>query len=135
MLFLTENYFLKGSPREAEYFARQAADFAEQLNAPAVASRALARQGEIQLYMARPQDAHINLTRAADLLQSMPGLDAADIFRLKVEYNLRTKGEVPIEPFDKTLTMLDELDNAFRQFDYLAFGFVVYFSLSFHDID
>jgi len=135
MLFLTESYFLKGSPREAEYFARQAADFAEQLNAPAVVSRALARQGEIQLYMARPEDAHINLTKAADLLQSMPGLDAADIFRLKVEYNLRTKGEVPIEPFDETLTMLDELNNAFRQFDHLAFGFVVYFASSFYNID
>lgn len=131
MLFLTEVYFSKGSPREAEYFARQIADLAENLNSPAMVSRAVAKLSEIQLYMARLQDARINLTRAGKLLQGMPGLDAVDIFRLKVEYSIRTKEEEPIEPFDKTLEMLEELDNAFRHFDHLAFGYMVPFLQSF----
>jgi separase len=55
---LSEIYFLRGSPREAEYFARQAAELADQLNAPAMASRALAKLGEVQLHMGCFEDAH-----------------------------------------------------------------------------
>ena len=43
------------------YFARQAAEFAEQLNAPAMASRAFAKQGEIQIHMGHLPDAHSSL--------------------------------------------------------------------------
>jgi len=127
IFFLTEIYFLKGSPREADYFARQAAELAEQLNAPAMASRAYAKQGEIQMHMGRLQDAHLSMMKAANLLQDMPGLDAADIRRLRVEYNMRVvEGDDPTELIEETMEMVEELDNAFRQFDYLAFGFVIH---------
>jgi separase len=127
LLFSSVIYFLRGSAREAEYFACQAAELAEQLNAPAMASRALARLGEIQLHMARLDDAHSSLTRAADFLQGMPGLDAADIHRLKVEYRMKTsEGDGPMELFEETVRMFEELDNAFQRFDYVAFGCVIH---------
>jgi separase len=74
--------------------------------------------------MARLEDAHSNLTRAADLLQGMPGLDAADIRRLKVEYRMKTsEDDVSTDLFEETVRMLEELDNAFQQFDCVAFGY------------
>lgn len=118
-------YFLRGSAREAEYFACQAAELAGQLNAPAIRSRALARLGEVQLHMARLDDAHSSITTAADLLQGMRGLDAVDVRRLTVEYRMRTSEEdEPMELFEETIGMLEELDNAFQQFDSVAFGCV-----------
>ena len=126
LFFLSETYFLRGSPREAEYFARQAAELAEQLNAPAMMSRALAKLGEVQLHMGRFEDAHSSLTRAADRLQGMPGLDAADICRLQMEYRMKTlEDDEPTGLFEETVGMLEDLDDAFQQFDSVAFGFVV----------
>jgi separase len=126
LFFLSETYFLRGSPREAEYFARQAAELAEQLNAPAMASRAVAKLGEVQLHMGRFEDAHSSLTKAGDGLQGMPGLDAADIRRLKMEYRMRTsEGDETTDLFEETMRMFEDLDNAFQQFDSVAFGYVV----------
>ncbi|ETW77792.1 hypothetical protein HETIRDRAFT_245334, partial [Heterobasidion irregulare TC 32-1] len=51
LLALTQAYFSRGSAREAEYFSQQAQDLAYSLNAPAMVSRALAKKGEIQLYL------------------------------------------------------------------------------------
>ncbi|CAA7261156.1 unnamed protein product [Cyclocybe aegerita] len=127
MFSLTQAYFYRGSPREAEYFAKQAANLAGQLNTPAMVSRALARQGELQLHMGNLEDARVNLTKATELLCDMPGIDTADIRRLKVEYNIRTateedEDEDPQQLFNETVQMLEELDVVFRQFDNTAFG-------------
>lgn len=130
LFFLSEIYFLRGSPREAEYFARKSAELADQLNAPAMASRAFARLGEVQLHMIRFEDADLSLTKAADLSQGMPGLDAVDIRRLKMEYRMKTlDGDEPTVLFEETVRMLEELDDAFQQFDYVAFGYVREISL------
>jgi len=123
LFFLSELYFLRGSPRDAEYFACQAAELAEQLNAPAMASRALARLGDVQLHMGRLKDAHSSLTRAGDLLQDMPGLDAADIRRLKMEYGLRTSEDhEPTEIFEETVKMFEELEMRFNNLIPLRLG-------------
>ncbi|KAF8155999.1 cysteine peptidase C50 [Crassisporium funariophilum] len=120
---LSQAYQLRGSAREAEYFAQQAADLADQLNAPAMISRALAKKGEIQLQMGHIEDAHEALARAEGLLQEMPGVDTADLRRLKADYHERVAEEEHAQDmFDETVTMLEELDAAFRQFDNLAFG-------------
>jgi separase len=84
MFFLSEIYFLRRSPKEAEYSAHEAVELAEQMNAPAMASRALAHLGKVQLHMGHLEDTHSSLTRAADLLQGIPGLDAVVIHRLNV---------------------------------------------------
>ncbi|KDR77139.1 hypothetical protein GALMADRAFT_66375 [Galerina marginata CBS 339.88] len=123
MFALTQAYYLRGSAREAEYFARQAADLAEQLNAPGLASRALAMQGEVQLHMGQLEAAQANLTKAAALLGGISGLEKVDIHRLNAECKSQTAGEEEVhQMFDESVTMLEELDKAFRQFDHLAFG-------------
>lgn len=129
MLSLAQTYYLRGSAREAEYFARQAADLAEQLNAAAMWGRALAKQGEIQLHMGRTEDAQVNLTKAAELLSDEQGIDMAEIRRLFVELNSRTadtetEEENTQQVLEETISILEALDTAFRQFDNLAFGYV-----------
>lgn len=84
---LSRAYFIRGSPRESEYFAQQAQDLAESLNAPAMISRALARKAEIQIQQRKFEDSSLNLAQAADLLKSAVGVDAADISRLRGDYN------------------------------------------------
>ena len=121
---LSRVYHLGGSAREAEYFAQQAADIAEELNLPAMFSRALAKKGEVQLQMGKLEEAHTNLVKAEELLRGMPGIDTADVHRLKVDYQQRTtKQESGEVEFARTVTMLEELDAAFRQFDNFAFGY------------
>ncbi|KAF8878488.1 peptidase family C50-domain-containing protein [Gymnopilus junonius] len=123
MFALTQAYFLRGSAREAEYFARQAAELAQQLNAPGMASHALARQGEVQLHMGLLEDAQASLVKAAELLKDVPGIEAIDVNRLKAECEARNLEEQDVhQMFDETVAMLEELDAAFRQFDNLAFG-------------
>ena len=125
---LSRVYHLGGSAREAEYFAQQAADIAEELNLPAMVSRALAKKGEVQLQMGKLEEAHTNLTRAEELLRGMPGIDTADVRRLKVDYQQRTTQEENGElEFAGTVTMLEELDADFRQFDNFAFGYELFF--------
>jgi separase len=120
---LSRVYHLGGSAREAEYFAQQAADVAEELNLPAMVSRALAKKGEVQLQMGKLEEAHANLARAEELLRGMPGIDTADVQRLKADYQQRTtQQEYGEQEFAGTVTMLEELDAAFRQFDNFAFG-------------
>ena len=121
---LSRVYHLGGSAREAEYFAQQAADIAEELNLPAMVSRALAKKGEVQLQMGKLDEAHTNLARAEELLRGMPGIDTADVWRLKIDYQQRTTQQENGElEFAGTVTMLEELDAAFRQFDNFAFGY------------
>ena len=126
---LSRVYHLGGSAREAEYFAQQAADIAEELNLPAMVSRALAKKGEVQLQMGKLDEAHGNLVRAEELLCGMPGIDTADVRRLKADYQQRTttQQENVEQEFAETVTMLEELDAAFRQFDNFAFGYGFFF--------
>jgi separase len=124
---LSRVYHLGGSAREAEYFAQQAADIAEELNLPAMVSRALAKKGEVQLQMGKLEEAHANLVRAEELLRGMPGIDTADVRRLKVDYQQRTTRQENGElEFAGTVAMLEELDAAFRQFDNFAFGYELF---------
>ena len=125
---LSRVHHLGGSAREAEYFAQQAADIAEELNLPAMVSRALAKKGEVQLQMGKLEEAHTNLIRAEELLCGMPGIDTAEVRRLKVDYQQRTTKEENGElEFAGTVAMLEELDAAFRQFDNFAFGYDLFF--------
>lgn len=134
MLSLAQTYFLRGSGREAEYFARQAAELAEQLNAPAMRSRALAKHAKIQLHMGLMDDAQANLTKAAELVSDHPNIDAAEIRSIFVDLKTRlTEQEVDDDSqrlLDETVSILEELDGAFRQFDNLIFGCVCLMFLS-----
>jgi len=87
LLTLTHVYFTRGSCREAEYFAQQTQDFAESVNAPTMVTRALMRKGGIQLYQRQLDAGRDSLAKAAELLQDLPGVDAADMRRLNGDWN------------------------------------------------
>ncbi|KAJ7172324.1 cysteine peptidase C50 [Mycena filopes] len=112
---LCEAYFTRGSAREAEYFAQQAYDLAQSLNAPAMAGRALARKGELQLHQRQLQEAHETLMQAAELLQKLPGKDTADIQRLCGDYNqLSAQDKDAQQLYEEATRILEELDQTFR---------------------
>ena len=128
MLSLAQTHFLRGSGREAEYVARQAAELAEQLNAPAMRSHALTEEGKIQLHMGLMDDAQTNLSKAAKLVSDHPSIDAAEIRFVFVELKTRMSEQETEDDsqrlLDETAPILGELDEASRQFDNLTSGCV-----------
>ncbi|KAJ7273284.1 cysteine peptidase C50 [Mycena rebaudengoi] len=115
---LCEAYFTRGSAREAEYFAQQAHDLAQSLNAPAMAGRALARKGELQLHQGHLKEGHDTLLQAATMLHNLPGKDAADIQRLCGDYNQRNSQDKDAQQlYEDATSMLEELDQRFGVFD------------------
>ncbi|KAM6503193.1 cysteine peptidase C50 [Amanita muscaria] len=120
---LSQIYFFRGSAKEAEYFAQQAHDLSHSLNAPALESRALAKKGEILLQLGKLEGAHDCLAKASEILANIPGIDSADVFRLRGDHSQRAaKHEDAQQMYVETTTMLEELDNAFKLFDGLALG-------------
>ena len=120
---LCQAYFARGSPREADYFAQQAQDLAESLNAPAMVSRALTRKGEIQLHQGQLDGGYVSLMRAAELLEDMPGPDAADIRRLRGYYSqLKAMHGDAHELYEGAARMLEELEKLFSGLDGLPSG-------------
>ncbi|KAJ7097786.1 cysteine peptidase C50 [Mycena belliarum] len=115
---LCEAYSTRGSAREAEYFAQQAHDLAQSLNAPAMAGRALAKKGELQLHQRLLKEAHDTFMQATQLLQNLPGEDTADIQRLCGEYNqLSSQDKDAHQLYEEATKMLEELDQTFGVFD------------------
>lgn len=123
---LCEAYFTRGSAREAEYFAQQAYELAQSLNAPSMAGRALAKKGELQLHQRHLPEAHATLMQAAALLQNLPGKDTADIQRLCGDYNQLSSQEKDAQQlYEEATRMLEELDQTFGIFDAIPSTFVV----------
>lgn len=118
LLTLTQAYFTRGSSREAEYFAQQALDLAESVNAPAMAARALMRKGEIQLCQRQLDAGRDSLSRATELLQDLPGVDAADMRRLKGYWNcLNEKDHDARGLYEEASAMLAGLETMLASFD------------------
>jgi separase len=111
-------YLVRGSPREAEYFIQQAQDVAQSYNAQAMVSRALSRKGEIQLHQGLLEVGYNSIIQAAELLQDTLGVDAADIERLRGDYNhLSEKEDDAGDLYLKATAILEELDKVFTSFD------------------
>ncbi|KAF8623369.1 hypothetical protein AX17_007447 [Amanita inopinata Kibby_2008] len=120
---LSQTYLLRGSAREAEYFAQQAHDLSESLNAPSLVSRSLAKKGEILLQLGKLEEAHECLAKASEILTDITGIDSADIYRLRGDHSQRTaRPKDAQQMYVETTAMLEELDNAFKQFDGFALG-------------
>ena len=125
---LCQAYLFRGSAKEAEYFAQQAHDVSQSLNAPALLSRALAKKGEILLQLGKLEEAHECLEKASEILANIPGIDSADICRLRGDHSQRTANhEDAQQMYVETTTILEQLDTAFRNFDGLALGYVMLF--------
>ena len=122
---LVNAYLVRGSPREAEYFARQALGLAEVLGAPAMASRAHARLGEIQLHLGQLEDSHASLATAARLVANVTGPEAAEIQHLRAEYSRRSADDKGAQQlYEEAMTMLQDLDNTFVAMDGAHIGCV-----------
>ncbi|KAG1775528.1 peptidase family C50-domain-containing protein [Suillus placidus] len=118
LLTLTHAYFTRGSSREAEYFAQQTQDLAESVNAPTMVARALMRKGEIQLYQRQLGAGRDSLAKAAELLQDLPGVDAADMRRLNGDWNrLNKQVQDAKDLYEEASAMLWELDGMLASFD------------------
>ncbi|KAF7984668.1 hypothetical protein HWV62_12932 [Athelia sp. TMB] len=123
---LSHAFFARGSPRESEYFAQQAQDLAESINAPAMVSRALAKKGEIQLHQGLLDDGYRSLMGAAELLEGMPGADAANIRRLRGYYSqLKAMHGDARELYESAMLMLEELETLFASLDGLPIGYAI----------
>lgn len=115
---LAQAYFVRGSAREAEYFAQQAQDLAEAMNTPAMVSRALARKGEIYLHLGRLDEGYQCLVKAADLVSGLSALDAADIRRLHGDYSLKNlKSQDAQQLYEEAMNILEELQKSFSALD------------------
>ena len=122
---LCQAYLFRGSAKEAEYFAQQAHDLSQSINAPALLSRALAKKGEILLNLGKLEEAHECLANASDILSNIPGVDSADVYRLRGDHSQRAANDEDAKQmYIETTTMLEEMDTVFRQFDGLALGYV-----------
>lgn len=122
---LSYAFFVRGSPRESEYFAQQAQDLAESINAPAMVSRALMKKGEIQLHQGLLDDGYRTLMGAAELLETIPGTDAANISRLRGYYSqLKAMKTDARESYESAMALLEELGASFVGLDSLPFGYV-----------
>lgn len=122
---ISQAYLIRGSPREAEYFAQQAQNLAESLNAPSMVSRALAKKGEIQLHQGLLDGSFESLMKASELLQNSLGFDSAHVRRLRGVYNERTSQHANAqELYEETIDIIEKFDRAFNVFENLAFGCV-----------
>lgn len=126
---LAHAYHLRGSPREALYFIQQVLDLAESTRAPAIVARACILRGEVLLGQGALREGREALGRAACLLGSVSGIDAADAQRLKGDYEmLCEEGQIgveeregeqgdPREHYERAWRMLDELERKIISFD------------------
>lgn len=118
LFILCDVYFARGSAREAEYFAQQAHDFAESLNALAMVGRALARKGEVRLHQRLLTEGKDFIMHAAEMLPDVHNADSADVRRLKGDYSqLCAEHTHAQELYTEARGMLEELDKHFGTFD------------------
>ncbi|KAG2125363.1 uncharacterized protein EDB93DRAFT_1281358 [Suillus bovinus] len=111
LLTLTHAYFTLGSSREVEYLSKQTQDLAESINAPTMVARALMRMGEIQLYQRQLDAGKDCLVEAAELLQDLPGVDAADMRGLNGDWNrLNEQTQDARDLYEVACAMLGELE-------------------------
>jgi separase len=125
---LAQAYFARGSAREAAYFAQQAQDLAESIQTPAMVSRALARKGEIYLYLGQLDEGYQCIVQAADLVSGMSATDAADIRRLHGDYSRRNLNNQDAKHlYGQAMTMLEELQKLFIALDGVSPASVISF--------
>ncbi|KAF9003465.1 hypothetical protein BDZ89DRAFT_1095795 [Hymenopellis radicata] len=107
---LCQAYTLRGSVREAQFFAQQAEELAIALNAPAMAARALTRKPS--------SNSSRSLGHALRLLQEVTGVEIIEIHRLRGQYDEEDADDI----YDVAEGILQQLEQTFGVFDGLAFG-------------
>ncbi|EIN08169.1 hypothetical protein PUNSTDRAFT_102931 [Punctularia strigosozonata HHB-11173 SS5] len=121
MFSVSRMYLVRGSAREAQYFAQQTEELAMSLSAYAMIARALAGQAEIQLHLRQLEDAKNLISRAAAMVEDLPGIEAADIYRLHGDYNrLSARREDAHKLYTEATATLDGLAMSFSVIDALV---------------
>ncbi|KAK0203498.1 cysteine peptidase C50 [Desarmillaria ectypa] len=115
---LCDGYATQGSAREAEFFAQQAEDLAQSLNAPAMIARALIRKAELQLHQEKLEEGRESLATALQLMCDDTGIDLADIHRLRGQFS---QDDADTD-YQVAAQILEQFDKTFGLFDGLAFG-------------
>ncbi|KAK0494593.1 cysteine peptidase C50 [Armillaria luteobubalina] len=115
---LCDGYAMQGSAREAEFFAQQAEDLAQSLNAPAMMARALIRKAELQLHQGKLEEGQESLTTALQLICDDSSVDLADIHRLHGQFSEDNADA----DYQLAAEILEQLDKTFGLFDGVAFG-------------
>ena len=118
MFALCQAYKERGSVREAEYFAQEAKELAEALNAPIMIGRALGQKAELQLHQGLLEEGSLTVSKALAIQQNLPGVDAAEMMRLQAEYSEQIAcHEDAHQSYALSSSMLDELNQSFNDFD------------------
>lgn len=130
---LSHAYLERGSPREAQYFAEQAKDLAESLNAPAGICRALVKNGEVQLFQGLLVEGSAQLEEIEQWVNtSVDGdvlADLADLYRLKGDLEQRSSMLVDAQKhYSDGMMVIERVDQDFGSLDGVEFG---YFSASY----
>lgn len=123
---LAQAYLTRGSAKESEFFIAQAFDLAKALNAPAMLSRALAKQGEVQVRLGQMKDGYEKLVEAGEILKNIPTIDSVEVVRLTAECRERMgEGDASVL-FGRSIDLLREIDTAFEKYEgieYVLCGF------------
>lgn len=136
ILFLLSRVYLeRGSPREAQYFAEQAKDLAEALNAPAGMCMALMKNGEVKLCQGLLAEGSEQLeeiekwvnTCADGYLHS----NLADLYRLQGD--LEQRGSMLTDAqkhYRDAIAVIEGVDRDFDSLDGVEFGYCCNFYLN-----
>ncbi|KAK1232899.1 separin protein [Marasmius sp. AFHP31] len=120
MFALSQAYLMRGSSREAQYFAEQARDLAESLNAAAFVCRAITRLEELRMQLGQLEE--LDNLEQLDLTAGL-GIDVADVHRLRGDFEQRVaRIEDAQSHYEAALRVLEEFDQAFGKLDGVEFG-------------
>ncbi|EKM75331.1 hypothetical protein AGABI1DRAFT_80074 [Agaricus bisporus var. burnettii JB137-S8] len=122
---LTQAYLHRGSAKESEFFISQALDLAQALNAPAMLSRASAKQGEVQVRLGNLKEGYETLVKAGEVLSGVPTIESVEVVRLTAECRERmgVEGEGDAQVlYGRSMDLLTEMDAAFEKYEGVAFG-------------
>lgn len=127
---LAQAYLIRGSAKESEFFISQALDLARALNAPAMLSRALAKQGEVQVRLGNLKEGHEMLVKAGEVLSGVPTIESVEVVRLTAGCRERmgAEGEEDAQVlYDRSMDLLREIDVAFEKYEGVALGCEFFF--------
>ncbi|GAA5914661.1 hypothetical protein JCM8208_000403 [Rhodotorula glutinis] len=101
-------HFVRGTPKSADFFAKQALDLAEDLASPRQMARALSVQVDVRLHREQLDDAAVMLERIEELLGSTTCPEMAEFRRLQADLHQRAR--LQQEAFQFCLAAQSSLD-------------------------
>ncbi|KAJ4488281.1 cysteine peptidase C50 [Lentinula aciculospora] len=124
---LFQAYYDRGSPREAQYFAKQAEELAESVNAPAGLRRAMVKNVEVQLFQGLIEEGSGQLEKIEQCVNSTGDgdvhVDLAELHRLKGELGQRDSMMIDAQKhYEDAINLIESVDQNFSSLDGVEFG-------------